>query len=488
MYSIIPVFVFHYSIIPFFHYSIMVSDPLSILIIDPVPEVAAGLAERVSAAGFTRCFEAQPACSVEELAAMKPDIAVLGPSLDADTCVKCIHKMKIIDPSMAVLVSHTNVPFLNVEATPFEGIHPVRYGSVDTELGHALGSAAKHRVNYKSRLDYPVIIGQSNEVRAIKQKIQIVSTKDITVLITGETGTGKELIARSIHYHSLRSNGPLVKINCGALPDELLESEVFGFQKGAFTGAHRNKPGRMELAHEGTLFIDEIGDLSLALQAKFLQVLEDKAFARLGGIYDKTIDTRVVAATNSDLQRKVRQGEFRKDLFYRLNVVHIKAPALRERKHDISLLIHYFLNKYCLELQKDFLDVPAKVTRHFNAYHWPGNVRELENAVRRAVALRDWTFIYREMALDNRKFATGKSAPERIVPLPAWEDEKIQNLIRQEDFSLKKISRDYVWEAEKNAILAALAQNQWNRKRAAEALGVSYKTLLNRIDAFGLIQ
>jgi two-component system, NtrC family, response regulator AtoC len=302
------------------------------------------------------------------------------------------------------------------------------------------------------------------------------------VLITGETGTGKELIARSIHYHSLRSKGPLVKISCGALPDELLESEVFGFQKGAFTGAHRNKPGRLELAHEGTLFIDEIGDLSLALQAKFLQVLEDKAFARLGGIDDKAVDTRVVAATNSDLQEKVRQGGFRKDLFYRLNVIHIKAPALRERKQDIPLLIHYFLNKYCLELRKELLDVPAKVTKHFNAYHWPGNVRELENAVRRAVALRDWSFIFREMVLDNPRFRIGQNAPERAVPLPAWEDEKIQRLIREEDFSLKKMSRDYVSDAEKNAILAALTKTQWNRKRAAEVLGVSYKTLLTRIE------
>jgi len=463
------------------------SDPLSILILDSVPGVAAGLADKVTACGFSGCSTAKPSSSVDELAAMKPDIAVLGSSLDVDTCVKCIHKMKIIDPSMAILVSHECVPFLNVQAAPFEGIHPVRYEFLDAELGRAMESAAKHRAQYRSRPDYPVIIGQSDAIRAIKQKVQIVSSKDITVLITGETGTGKELIARSIHYHSLRSKGPLVKISCGALPDELLESEVFGFQKGAFTGAHRNKPGRLELAHEGTLFIDEIGDLSLALQAKFLQVLEDKAFARLGGIDDKAVDTRVVAATNSDLQEKVRQGGFRKDLFYRLNVIHIKAPALRERKQDIPLLIHYFLNKYCLELRKDLLSVPAKVTKHFNAYHWPGNVRELENAVRRAVALRDWSFIFREMVLDNPRFRIGQNAPERAVPLPAWEDEKIQRLIREEDFSLKKMSRDYVSDAEKNAILAALTKTQWNRKRAAEVLGVSYKTLLTRIEEFGLI-
>lgn len=462
-------------------------NPLSILIIDSKPAVSAGLAEKITASGFGRIAEAKPALTVGELAGMKPDIAVLGPSLDGDTCVKCIHKMKIIDPSMAILAPRECFSFLDIEATPFEGIYPVRYGPGDEEWGKAMESAVRHRAQYSSRLDYPVIIGQSDEVKTIKQKMQIISAKDITVLITGETGTGKELIARSIHYHSLRSEGPLVKISCGALPDELLESEVFGFQKGAFTGAHRSKPGRMEMAHEGTLFIDEIGDLSLPLQAKFLQVLEDKAFARLGGIHDKAVDTRVVAATNSDLREKVRQREFRKDLFYRLNVVHIKAPALRARKQDISLLIHYFLNKYSLELQKDLLDVPTRVTKHFNAYHWPGNVRELENAVRRAVALRDWDFVFREMVLQNPTRGNGAIGAGRAVPLPAWEDEKIQSLIGRADFSLKEMSREYVAEAEKNAILAALAKTQWNRKRAAEVLGVSYKTLLTRIDAFGLI-
>jgi two-component system response regulator AtoC len=461
-------------------------DDLTILIIESDPNVAALLGEKTVAAGFSLCSTTKPGCPIGELAALKPDIAILGPSLDPDTSVTCIHKMKIIDPSMPILVSHESVPFLSLEGVPFEGIHPVRYGEDGEDFRGAMESARKHRAQHKSRPDYPVVVGQSEEIRTIKRKIQKVSIKDITVLITGETGTGKELIARSIHYHSPRAEGPLVKISCGALPDELLESEVFGFQKGAFTGAHRNKPGRLELAHNGTLFIDEIGDLSLPLQAKFLQVLEDKAFARLGGIYDKAVDTRVVAATNSDLQKKVNEGLFRKDLFYRLNVVHIKAPPLRDRKSDIPLLMHYFLNKYCLELRKDLLEVPVRVMKHFNAYHWPGNIREMENAVRRAVALRDWNFVFREMVVEYPRVKDGPDVPEKIVALPGWEDEKIRKLMREKDFSLKKLSHDYVSEAEKNAILDALARTQWNRKRAAEILGVSYKTLLTRIDDFGL--
>jgi DNA-binding NtrC family response regulator len=285
------------------------ADGINVLVIDSDPSLAEAWAERVKQFGFVHCFTARPNVAIDELAALKPDLAVLGPSLDAETCIQCIHKLKIITPFMPVLTSCGGVPLAEgPEIVPFEGIYPIGTDLEGAEFAETVQSALKFRDEYKMRPDYPVIIGHSEAIRNIKLKIQKVAAKDITVLITGETGTGKELIARSVHYHSQRNQGPLVKISCGALPDELLESEVFGFQKGAFTGAHKNKPGRLELAHNGTLFIDEIGDLSLSLQAKFLQVLEDKAFARLGGIYDKFVDTRVVAATNSDLQRKVRDG------------------------------------------------------------------------------------------------------------------------------------------------------------------------------------
>jgi two-component system response regulator AtoC len=372
------------------------------------------------------------------------------------------------------------------EVVPFEGIYPIGTDLEAKDFADTVQSALKFRDESKMRPDYPVIIGSSEAVKSIKQKIRKVAGKDITVLITGETGTGKELIARSVHYHSQRNQGPLVKISCGALPDELLESEVFGFQKGAFTGAHKNKPGRIELAHNGTLFIDEIGDLSLALQAKFLQVLEDKAFARLGGIYDKFVDTRVVAATNSDLQKKVRDGLFRKDLFYRLNVIHIEATPLRERKPDIPILMHYFVDKYCLELKKDVLEIPSKILKHLQAYQWPGNVRELENVVRRAVALRDWEFVFKELNLETIPKGAGRGSREDLGAIAGWSDEKIEKLIKENRFSLKKITKTYVSEAERQAIVDVLAKTQWNRKKAAEMLGVSYKTLLGRIDEFRL--
>ncbi len=463
------------------------SDEISVLVIDSDASLAEAWVERVKQLGFTHCSSAGPNVPIDELAAVKPDLAVLGLSLDTETCIRCINKLKIVTPFMPVLTSCGGVPLAKgPEILPFEGIYPIGTDLDAKGFAETVQSALKFRDEYKMRPDYPVIIGHDESVRSIKEKIQKVAAKDITVLITGETGTGKELIARSVHYHSARNQGPLVKISCGALPDELLESEVFGFQKGAFTGAHKNKPGRLELAHSGTLFIDEIGDLSLALQAKFLQVLEDKAFARLGGIYDKFVDTRVVAATNSDLQKKVRDGLFRKDLFYRLNVIHIQATPLRERKPDIPVLMHYFVDKYCLELKKDALEIPGKILKHLQAYQWPGNVRELENVVRRAVALRDWEFVFKELNLESIPKGPGRASGEDLGAVAGWSDERIEKLIRENRFSLKKITKTYVSEAERQAIVDVLAKTQWNRKKAAELLGVSYKTLLGRIDEFRL--
>jgi transcriptional regulator with PAS, ATPase and Fis domain len=420
--------------------------------------------------------------------ALSPDLALIGLSLDANTCLKCIHRLKIIDPAMPILTCCDDRCISGgADSAPFEGIYYLNPAFELDELSKAMEGALQRKAECLMRPDSPIIIGRSRGITSIREKIQNVADKDITVLITGETGTGKELIARSLHYHSHRHAEPLVKINCGALPDELLESEVFGFQKGAFTGAIKNKPGRLELADGGTLFIDEIGDLSLSLQVKFLQILEDKAFSRLGGTQDKVVDARVVAATNSDLSKKVREGSFRKDLFYRLNVVQIEAPALRNRKNDILLLVDYFINKYCYEFKKEPIDVPDKVANILMGYQWPGNIRELENVIRRAIVLRDWDFIFKDLNLENVR--SEKEPPpfsDDDLAILDWHEDKIMRFFRENDFSLKKISKAYVAEAECIAIIKALKGTQWNRRRAARLLGVSYKTLLNRITEFDL--
>ena len=463
-------------------------DSINILIIETDPSLLAGLEEKINFLGFKSCRPAGPDKPIDQLEALGPDLTILGPSLDMETSFKCINKLKIIDPIMPILTSNDDRLLSGSSASPpFEGVHYLSKNLHPDEISEAIESALRHRSECESQPDFPLIVGQSQEIKSIKQKIQKVCSKDITILITGETGTGKELIARSIHYHSQRKKGPLVKINCGALPDELLESEVFGFQRGAFTGAHKDKPGRLEMADGGTLFVDEIGELSLSLQVKFLQVLEDKAFSRLGGTRDKIIDARVIAATNADLWKDVRRGTFRKDIFYRLNVVHIKAPSLRGRNEDIRLLTHYFLNKYCYEFKKKFLEMPNKITKIFMAYQWPGNVRELENVIRRAIALRDWNFILKELDLEKlHPDSESLSFSDDDSSLLDWQDDKVRGFFRDSDFSLKKLRNAYVSEAERQAILKALKETQWNRKRAAQLLQVSYKTLLNRILDFDL--
>jgi len=464
------------------------SSNLNILIIDTAPSVLSRMEGKIKQLEYNLPCTATPEMPIDQLETLNPGLAILGPSLDTETTLKCMHKLKIIDPMIPVLTSCEGVSMPEGSATaPFDGIHHLKADPDADEISSKIQKALKHREESISRPNFQVLIGQGQESMAIREKIRNVSDKDITILITGETGTGKELIARSIHYHSTRSKGPLVKINCGALPDELLESEVFGFQRGAFTDAHQDKPGRLEMAHDGTLFIDEIGNLSLSLQVKFLQVLEDKTFTRLGGTEDKIIDTRVVTATNSDLQRKVREGSFRKDLFYRLNIIHIKASPLRERKDDILLLIHYFINKYCYEFKKEPLEIPDNVANLFMEYQWPGNVRELENVIRLAIILRDWSFAFKELdvgAVDPRK--ERQSFSSAYMPYLDWNDDKIRGSFGDKDFSLKKISKAYVSEAERQAILDTLKETQWNRKKAAQMLKVSYKTLLNRIEEFDL--
>jgi two-component system response regulator AtoC len=466
----------------------MATSDLKILVIDSDPAIAADLEEKVKQLGFESCSTCLPDLPIDQLEALGAELAILGPSLDAETCLKCIHKLKILDPLTPILLSCEDLcqPEASV-STPFNDIYRIKPGYMPDEISPTIETALKHKAECEHRPDLPALIGKTPEMMDIRQKIRTVSEKEINLLITGETGTGKELIARSVHFYSPRNEGPLVKISCGALPDQLLESEVFGFQKGAFTGAHKTKPGRIELAHEGTLFIDEIGALSLSLQGKFLQVLEDREFSRLGGTREKMLDIRVVAATNADLRKMVHEATFRKDLYFRLNNMHMKVTPLRERKDDIPLLTHYFLNKYCFELKKRVLEVPSHVTNFFLSYHWPGNVRELENVVRRAIVLRDWNFIFDEMSLDIQTPKEELGAPSLVdSALVDWPNDRVKTFFEEPDFSLRKISKTYVSEAEREMILKALKETEWNRKKAAKQLGVSYKTLLNRIDEFNL--
>ncbi len=310
------------------------------------------------------------------------------------------------------------------------------------------------------------------EIRGIVAKV---ASTDATVLIRGESGVGKEIVARMVFESSQRVQKPFIKVNCAAIPNDLLESELFGYEAGAFTGATRPKPGKFELAHQGTLFLDEIGEMHPMLQAKLLHVLQDGQFARLGAKQDISVDVRLICATNKPLEQRVTEGLFREDLYYRINVVTVTVPPLRERLDEILHLAHFFLEKYAAEYRRPQRYFSPAVERQMLLYHWPGNVRELENLCKRFVIVGGETQILRELSQHNPPAApasvrTNSSAPTR------------RRAEKQTDEpSLLEIGRRAAWQAERQAILQMLEQTRWNRKEAARRLQVSYKALLNKL-------
>jgi two-component system response regulator AtoC len=331
------------------------------------------------------------------------------------------------------------------------------------------------------------LLGTSDKMREVRDLIERVADTDVTVLVRGESGTGKELVARAIHASSPRKNRTFVKVNCAALPSELLESELFGFERGAFTGAIQQKPGKFEFAHEGTMFLDEISEMHPPLQSKLLQVLQDGEFARLGGREDVHVDVRIVAATNRDLEVAVTDGHFREDLFFRLNVVCITLPPLRQRRDEIPVLTERFLRQYAEHYNKPPIALAPETMRLFGVYDWPGNVRELENILKRAVVLGSDESIRRELA----GHIAGRTASVGSIPAlqPRAEMEVAASPAAAEHValppalcgSLKDIARNAAREAERELIYRTLQQTRWNRREAAEILGVSYKALLYKI-------
>ena len=312
------------------------------------------------------------------------------------------------------------------------------------------------RKRLTEQYEFEDIIGRSEAMQEVFSMIKAVTDTNATVLITGETGTGKELVARAIHSNSSQRYGPFVATSCGALPETLLESELFGYEKGAFTGADRTKKGRFELAHGGTLFLDEVGDISMKTQIKLLRVLQEKSFSRLGGTEQIKVDVRLISATNRDLVTAIEEGSFRSDLYYRLNVVSIQLPPLRERIDDVPLLAAHFINKYNLEFNKKFDRVDRKAMDFMMDYHWPGNVRELENVIERALVI-------------------DQGPQVKITHLPFC---NIESPLTEEPQSLQ--------EVEKIHIEKMLQRNDWNIAKTARLFSIDRSTLHKKIKKFGL--
>jgi len=328
------------------------------------------------------------------------------------------------------------------------------------------------------------IVGSSAKMQEIYKMIGQVAPSDVTALLRGESGTGKELIARAIYHHSLRSNQPFLPINCAAIPDTLLESELFGHEKGAFTGATSRRIGKLEQCQGGTTFLDEIGDMSLSTQAKLLRVLQEKSFERLGGMETIRVDIRFIVATNKDLEEAIANGKFREDLYYRLNVVSITIPPLRERKEDISELVSYFLKKFNRELKKRVVGIIPSAIEKITSYGWPGNVRQLENVLKRAMVLCQGEWIIEDQLL----FEKGWEKREAEEELSKKTTDDLLDALFEElsKTSATDQNSDTISILERGMILRALQKNKGNQLKAAMLLGIQRSTLRGKMEKYNI--
>jgi len=475
-----------------------------------------------SALTVTNADEAVRRFHAERPAAVLLDVVMPG-SMDG---LAALTAFKKLDKDVPIIVvsgqgrTRTVVQAMKLGATDFV-CKPFDDADLEVVIGNALKQrqltqeVATLREQLKEQSRYTMLFGNSDRMAEVQDLIERVSDTDVTVLVRGESGTGKELVARALHERSLRRDKPFVKVNCAALPTELLESELFGFEKGAFTGAIQHKPGKFEFANHGTMFLDEIGDMSPPLQAKLLQVLQDGEFSRLGGKHDVQVDVRVITATNRDLETAVAEGQFREDLYFRLNVVTITIPPLRDRREEIPLLTDHFLKKYSVQYNKPFPSITADLSRLFMEYEWPGNVRQLENMIKRMVVLGGESTILHELQQPAIPFSfrpqhstTSVPRPVAALPKPAPPPAPAVPATLPEyavagpvaisagasaaaataggNVSLKDIARTAAREAERELILRMLTRTRWNRKEAAEILGISYKALLYKIKESGL--
>ena len=455
-----------------------------VLVIDGAEAIRTYLRNLLSPSGYDVPLAENGARALEMLEeGVRPDAILLDimmPDLDGLETLRELRRrlpdvpviMLSVVPKASTVVEAMNLGAADYIGKPFEA----------AELESALERVMESRPHAKecdlsrrpSGRDRPTFLWASEPMRRIREILEQIGDAGVTVLIHGESGVGKEVVARTVHELSVRKANRFVKVNCAALPEELLESELFGYERGAFTGATTRKPGKFEVASGGTMFLDEIGEMSPKLQAKLLQVLQDGEFSRLGGNVDVRVDVRVVAATNRNLEEMVRKGAFREDLFYRLNVVNVRVPPLRERPEEIQVLTDHFLEMY----SREFIALSDRLSQGFAEYAWPGNVRELENMVKRIVVLQ------REDAIAEEIF--GSTGPV-LLSIPESEHEPELDPT-EEGVSLREIGKRAAREAERKALRRVLYQTHWNRKKAAKILEVSYKTLLLKIKECGLAE
>ena len=458
-----------------------------VLIVEDKDSLRAMLRHALEGHGHTVVEARDETEAVQHLRQTRPVVVLTDLKLPVGDGFGVLRAAKELDPELQVVVMTAYASIQDAVTAMKEGAMDFLAKPIDPD--HLLlmveRAIAQRRIlteyillkeELAERRGAPRIIGEDPKLRQVSQQLHRAAETDATVLLEGESGTGKELFARALHVLSPRNDGPFVAINCAAIPETLLETELFGYEKGAFTGAAARKPGRFELAHRGTLFLDEIGDLPLALQAKILRALEEKQFERVGGTQSLVVDVRVVAATNRNLKQRVSERQFREDLFFRLSVFPIQIPPLRERTQDVVILARHFVDRFCRDLNKKPLTLSGVALDELNTYAWPGNVRELQNCIERAVILCDGDTIQpRHLNLSFR-------APAVAAPAASpWEEIDLSG-------TMTDVLRRVTAEVERRKLESALSEAAGNKQRAAEALQISYKTLLQKLKEYGIAE
>jgi two-component system, NtrC family, response regulator AtoC len=453
-----------------------------VLMVEADPVMQRHLGSLLSAWGYEPVLASTVDESMATLAHNDFVFSLLDVSLDGADGTELLRRLKIQGgrPGPIILLANGNGIQRTIEATALGADDFLKKPFTPEELENVVKSAlSRPRRSWgptsdddpRARLQRELGLWRSPQMREVREIIGQAARVDVTVIVSGETGGGKDLVARAIHDLSARQAGPFIKVNCAAVPRELLESELFGHERGAFTGAHQLKIGKFESANHGTIFLDEIGDFHPALQGKLLHVLQDGQFSRVGGRSTIKVDVRVLAATNQNLEQAVAAGHFREDLFYRLNVIQIVVPPLRERPEEIQGLAEYFIRRYSALYQRAGFKMPPETMQRLMRHRYPGNVRELENLIKRMIVLEDpW--------LTRSAFPDGAGrAAEPAAPRPG----------ATARVSLKDIGRKAAQAAEREAILRMLEETSWNRVKAAKALSISYRALLYKLKDAGLV-
>jgi two-component system response regulator AtoC len=470
------------------------ADRFRVLVIDDDPGVRDYMEALVSRQGYEVFAAVDGEEALRNLDTTRPDLVTLDVVLPGMDGLKTLDKLKQRLPDVPVVMLSGHGQARNIVEAMRRGASdflrkPFEVEELELAFQKALEKRAlkqeveRLRGRARSEADFMLLTGDNPKMREIRDIIEQVADTDITVLIRGESGTGKEVVARTLFQLSDRRNQPFVKVNCAALPSELLESELFGFEKGAFTGAHKRKLGKFEYANHGTIFLDEISEMHPSLQAKLLQVLQDGEFSRLGSESDVHVDTRIIAATNRNLEEAVADGTFREDLYYRLNVVTVHLPPLRDRREAVPLLVEQFLQKNNEQYRKNVTQLSPETMEIFTKYHWPGNVRELENLVRRMVVLGNEDAVVEEIKLTGSRQQAREETSESLDLGALGAD-----FSSEQGIDLKAISRRAAQLAEKGVIEKVLQETRWNRKEAAQRLQISYKALLYKMKENGLSQ